>query len=62
MVTTMGPEAGAFLRACEAIHFLLEQGTSARRSNRDRGQHDRSEGETGNYLEWNWMTLHCDHQ
>ena len=29
MVTTMGPEAGAFLRDCEAIHFLLEQGTSS---------------------------------
>ena len=27
MATTMGPEAGAFLRACETIHYLLEQGT-----------------------------------
>lgn len=26
MATTMGPEAAAFLRVCEAIHLLLEQG------------------------------------
>jgi hypothetical protein len=27
MATTMGQEAAVFLRACEAIHALLEKGT-----------------------------------
>ena len=27
MATAMGEEAAAFIRACEAIHFLVEQGT-----------------------------------
>lgn len=27
MATTMGEEAAAFIRACEAIHSLVEQGT-----------------------------------
>ena len=26
MATPMGEEAAAFIRACEAIHFLVEQG------------------------------------
>lgn len=27
MATTMGEEAAAFIRACEAIHSLVEQGS-----------------------------------
>jgi len=26
-MATMGPEAEAFIRTCEAIHLLVEQGT-----------------------------------